>query len=254
MTNGRQAFDGLAGAYSKAQPEYPEALWAALRDAVADHPVPQVAADVGSGTGISTRQLGAALPHWHIIGVEPGEDMRAQAAEDSRDTGIKFLVGSAEEVPLEAGSAGLVVAAQALHWFDHARFYAEARRVLAPGGLIAVIQINRAWPDSPLLEDYETFLEQHSPGYSRDYCQFDVVAELNAAGFAQATHTPSEWILPMTHESFAKMARSSTKLQAAVDVLGEAHVERFLKALSEQHHPSGEFNAPYISDLFIGMR
>jgi hypothetical protein len=30
-----------------------------------------------------------------------------------------------------------VTVAQALHWFDHARFYAEVRRVLKPGGLVA---------------------------------------------------------------------------------------------------------------------
>ena len=248
-----QAFNELAGAYSTAQPDYPEALWAALRDALADKPVPQVAADVGSGTGISTRQLAAALPHWHIIGVEPGDAMRAQAAEDSRGTAIEFVHGSAEEMPLEAASVGLVVAAQVLHWLDHSRFYAEARRVLAPGGTIGIVQINRSWPDSPLLEDYENFLEEHSPGYSRDYCQFDVVAELAAAGFDHVRHMPSEWILSMTHELFVNMARSSTKLQAAVDALGDAHVEGVLRALLEQHHPSGKFEVPYISDLCTGQ-
>ena len=253
MTDRHQAFNGLAKAYSTAQPDYPEALWAALRDALADRPVPQVAADVGSGTGISTRQLAPALPQWHIIGVEPGDAMRAQAAEDSRGTGIEFRVGNAEEMPLEAASVDLVVAAQALHWFDHSRFYAEARRVLAPGGLIGIVQINRSWPDSPLLGDYENFLEEHSPGYSRDYCQFDVVAELAAAGFDHVRHMPSEWILPMTHDGFVNMARSSTKLHATVDALGEVHVEGVLKAFLEEHHPSGEFELPYISDLFIGQ-
>lgn len=253
MTDRHQAFNGLAKAYSTTQPEYPEALWVALSDAVADNPVPQVAADVGSGTGISTRQLAAVLPHWRIIGVEPGDDMRAQAAEDSRGAAIEFRVGSAEEIPLKAASVGLVIAAQTLHWFDRSRFYAEARRVLAPGGLIGIIQINRAWSDSPLLEDYETFLEAHSPGYSRDYCQFDVVGELAADGFARVRHMPSEWILPMTHELFVNMARSSTKLHATVDALGEAHVEGVLKALLEQHHPSGELEVPYICELSTGQ-
>ena len=43
--------------------------------------------------------------------------------------------------------------------------------MLAPGGTIGIVQINRSWPDSPLLEDYENFREEHSPGYSRNYCQ-----------------------------------------------------------------------------------
>ena len=44
----------------------------------------------------------------------------------------------AEEAPLADGSVSLVAAAQALHWFDRARFWEEARRVLVPGGVIAV--------------------------------------------------------------------------------------------------------------------
>ena len=39
---------------------------------------------------------------------------------------------------LAAGAIDLVTAAQALHWFDVARFFAEAGRVLAPGGVLAV--------------------------------------------------------------------------------------------------------------------
>ena len=253
MTDRHQAFNELAGAYSRARPQYPDPLWMALRSMLEDRLLPAVAADIGSGTGIATRQLAAALPHWQIIGIEPGEGMRAQAAKDSRSTAIEFRFGSAEDVPVEEASAGLVVAAQALHWFDHTRFYAEAQRVLAPGGLIGIIQNNRVWQHSPIFDDYETFLEEHSPGYSRDYRRFDVIAELSDAGFSQVTRTAYEWSWPMTHELFIQVVRSTTKLQAAVDALGEAHVEGVLRASLEQHHPSGKFEVPYISDLFTGQ-
>jgi SAM-dependent methyltransferase len=35
-------------------------------------------------------------------------------------------------------SVGLVAAAQAAHWFDLDRFHAECRRVLVPGGVVAI--------------------------------------------------------------------------------------------------------------------
>ena len=35
-------------------------------------------------------------------------------------------------------SVGLITVAQALHWFDLEKFYAEAVRVLAPQGVLAV--------------------------------------------------------------------------------------------------------------------
>ncbi|WP_423922964.1 class I SAM-dependent methyltransferase [Candidatus Poriferisodalis sp.] len=198
VADGRQAFNEIATAYSRARTEYPESLWAALGGALADRPVPQVAADIGSGTGISTRQLKSALPHWRIIGIEPGTGMRAQAIADSRGTEIEFREGGVEDLPLESGSAGLVITAQALHWFDRQRFYAEAGRVLASTGLIGIIQNNRVQNRSSFLDDYEDFLEANSPGYSRDYRSFDVAGELNEAGYVGVTLTTTEWTRPMS--------------------------------------------------------
>lgn len=43
----------------------------------------------------------------------------------------------AEASGLESESVDLVTVAQALHWFDFGRFFAEVERVLAPGGLFA---------------------------------------------------------------------------------------------------------------------
>ena len=44
----------------------------------------------------------------------------------------------AENSGLEPVSVDLLIVAQALHWFDLERFYAEARRVLKPTGIVAV--------------------------------------------------------------------------------------------------------------------
>ena len=253
MTDRHQAFNELAGAYSRARPGYPESLWAALRARLNGRSAPQLAVDVGSGTGIATRQLALILPEWRIIGVEPGEAMRAQAVSDSRGAAVEFRVGTAEDLPLEDSSAGLVIAAQALHWFDHPRFYAEARRVLAPRGLIAIIQNDRALEQLPLFEDYESFLEQHSPGYSRDYRSFDIVSELSEAGFRDVSSVTAKWRRPLTHEEFIELARSSSKMHAAATQLGEVESTRRLSALLEHHHPSGKLEIPYISELFTAQ-
>ncbi|MCY3893278.1 MAG: class I SAM-dependent methyltransferase [Acidimicrobiaceae bacterium] len=253
MTDRTQAFNDLAGAYSRARPGYPELLWAALRTRLDGRSVPRLAVDVGSGTGIATRQLALALPEWRIVGVEPGEAMRTQAVSDSRGAAVEFRVGTAEDLPLEDSSAGLVIAAQALHWFDHPRFYTEARRVLAPGGVIGIIQNDRALEELVLFEDYESFLEEHSPGYTRDYRSFDVVAELAEAGFDDVSRNATEWTRPLTHEQFIELAQSSSKMHAAVEQLGEEETTRRLRALLEHHHPSGQLEIPYVSELFTGQ-
>lgn len=254
MTDRHRAFNELAGAYSRARPGYPESLWSALRARLDGRSVPHLAVDVGSGTGIATRQLALILPQWRIVGVEPGEAMRAQAVSDSRGADVEFRVGTAEDLPFEDASAGLVIAAQALHWFDHGRFYAEAQRALAPGGLIAIIQNDRALDQMPLFEDYESFLEQHSPGYTRDYRSFDVVSELSEAGFKDASRSTTTWTRPLTHEEFIELARSSSKMHAVVKYLGEEETARRLRALLEHHHPSGQLEIPYISELFTAQR
>ena len=254
MTDRHQAFNELADAYSRARPGYPESLWTALRARLDGRSVPQLAVDVGSGTGIATRQLALMLPEWHLVGVEPGEAMRAQAVSDSRDSAVEFRVGAAEDLPLEEASTGLVIAAQALHWFDHPRFYAETQPVPAPAGLIAIIQNDRALDQLPLFEDYESFLEGHSPGYTRDYRKFDILSELSEAGFGDVSSTTAEWTRPLTHEEFIELARSSSKMHAAVEQLGEEETTQRLRALLEHHHPSGRLEIPYISSLFTAQR
>jgi SAM-dependent methyltransferase len=51
---------------------------------------------------------------------------------------VEYRVAPAERTGLPDASADLVTVAQALHWLDHARFFAEASRILRPGGLLAV--------------------------------------------------------------------------------------------------------------------
>lgn len=252
MADRRQAFNEITGAYSSARPGYPEALWDALRAALAPLAVPHLAADVGSGTGISTRQLATALEDWQVIGIEPGDDMFQQALRDSEGSGIDFRQGDAEALPLDASAVGLVLAAQAVQWFDRPAFYREARRVLALGGLLGIIQNNRAWERSPFLDAYETFLEAHSPAYSRHYRSFDVAQELTDAGFGGVVVHRANWMRTSSHALFLEMSRSSTKMKAAVSAIGEREAVSLVEGLLEQHHPGGELDVPYTSELYLG--
>ncbi len=51
---------------------------------------------------------------------------------------MSYRVGPAEVSGLDDASVDLVTAAQAVHWFDRPRFWAEVRRVLRPRGVIAI--------------------------------------------------------------------------------------------------------------------
>jgi SAM-dependent methyltransferase len=100
---------------------------------------------------------------------------------------IQYLITKAEALPIATGQAGLITAAQAAHWFDRPRFYAEAERALRPAGVVAPMANHREWKGSAFLGRYESFLEEHSPGYQRDFRIIDFGAELAALPWVGAT-------------------------------------------------------------------
>jgi SAM-dependent methyltransferase len=70
-----------------------------------------------------------------VIAIDPSADQIRRATPNPR---IEYRVASAESTGVPDAFVDLVTAAQSLHWFDPAAFFSEARRVLAPGGAIAV--------------------------------------------------------------------------------------------------------------------
>lgn len=89
--------------------------------------------DCACGSGQASLDL--AVHFRTVIGTDLSAGQLAQAAAHER---IRYRVALAEQSGLESSSCDLVTVAQALHWFDLPRFYAEVRRVLRPDGLLAV--------------------------------------------------------------------------------------------------------------------
>jgi SAM-dependent methyltransferase len=51
---------------------------------------------------------------------------------------VTYVQAPAEATGVDARSADLIAASQAFHWFDHARFFPEVRRIARPGAVLAV--------------------------------------------------------------------------------------------------------------------
>jgi len=124
------SFGGVAGAYERARPGYPDA---AVRWLTGEEPTDVV--DLGAGTGKLTRSL-VALGH-RVTAVEPLPEMLAELR--IAVPGVVAIAGSAESIPLDDRSADVVTCAQAFHWFDHGPALAEIARVLRPGGRVALV-------------------------------------------------------------------------------------------------------------------
>jgi SAM-dependent methyltransferase len=91
--------------------------------------------DVGCGGGALARWLagqGAA-----VVGV----DTQLRAARAARANGVAAAVASADALPLAAGAVDVVVVFNSLHHFpEPAAALAEARRVLAPAGVVYIAE------------------------------------------------------------------------------------------------------------------
>lgn len=123
QSNATTRFSDRAAAYAKHRPAYPAAAIDALLHGLGD-PRALCAADVGAGTGISSRLL--AERGVQVIAIEPNEAMRESAARDPR---VVWRSGTAEATGLADGSVQIAAAFQAFHWFDPERAIAEFRRI-----------------------------------------------------------------------------------------------------------------------------
>ncbi|MDR3765058.1 MAG: methyltransferase domain-containing protein [Acidobacteriota bacterium] len=91
------------------------------------------ALDVGCGAGQSSEALAEVAAR--VSGVDAAAEMLAHAVPHER---IAYQQGSAEHLEFPSASFDLVTVGAALHWFDQPQFYAECRRVMAPGALLLV--------------------------------------------------------------------------------------------------------------------
>lgn len=126
----RRMFDGLAPTWdTRIGPHHLGALDLAL----ADVPPPGRVLDLGTGTGIVAKALGARYPEAGVVGI----DLSAGMIEEARRTlapelaaRVDFEVGDASALECPDASFDLVVLLNMIPFYD------ELARVLAPGGTL----------------------------------------------------------------------------------------------------------------------
>ena len=124
-------FSTSSADYAASRPDYPRELGAYLAEQSPGH---ELALDCGCGTG----QLSVLLAE-HFERVVATDASSQQIAAAKPDPRIEYRATPSEASGLETGSADLIVAAQAAHWFDLDAFYGEVRRVGKPDALLALI-------------------------------------------------------------------------------------------------------------------
>lgn len=123
-------FADVANCYADFRPRYPAALFDWLADRAPDL---SLAWDCAAGTGQASVPLADRFTQ-----VVATDASRAQIASAVPHPRIHYRVAPAQRSGLDDRTVDLVTVAQALHWLDLDAFHAEVRRVVKPGGLLAV--------------------------------------------------------------------------------------------------------------------
>jgi SAM-dependent methyltransferase len=225
-----------------------------MLDALRSDPglVPEhVIADVGSGTGLLSRTF---VRNGNLVyGVEPNRAMAAVAeAELSASGRFRGVDGRAEATGLPDASVDLVTAGQAFHWFSVPESRAEFRRILRPGGGVALVWNLRRLDSTPFLRAYEAFLHHWSTDYrevSAGYANEEALrAFFGAAGWRERRFDSAQ---QFDLEGLRGRLLSSSYTPRA----GNPRREQMVAALPElfaAHEQGGQVAFEYDTRLFTG--
>jgi SAM-dependent methyltransferase len=174
-------FPAVADAYERGRPEYAPAVVKCLATELKLPPGARVL-DLAAGTGKLTRALlGGGLD---VVAVEPQAALRdilmdSVGAERVRE-------GFAEAIPLTDGSVAAVTVADAFHWFDPPAALQEIRRVLAPGGGLAVLSTVPDWSGAWWAHEVGTLTASLRPAHPH----------YDGPSWKDAVSADSEWTAP----------------------------------------------------------
>ncbi|HET8893769.1 MAG TPA: class I SAM-dependent methyltransferase [Gaiellaceae bacterium] len=240
-----RGFGLAADVYERGRPDYPKAAVKRLVQRLDLRPGRTVL-DLAAGTGKLTRLL---VPSGaNVLAAEPIPEMRAEL--ERRVPEAIALGGTAERIPLVDQYVDAVTVAQAFHWFQPDQALREIRRVLRPGGGLALIwntrddrnQLNRAISEiiEPLSRDTprrrqrdaRTILDESGLFTKCETALFKHRQKLDEEGLV-------ERVLSI---SFVASATRSVRNDVEARVRGLAH-ER-----------DGNIRLPYVTEVYLAFR
>jgi SAM-dependent methyltransferase len=239
----RSRFDAVALQYDAGRPGYPDEIFDAIEELSGSFLAGALVADVGAGTGISTRALlrrGAA-----VVAIDHGTNMLA--ALRARTPAAAVVLADANQLPLRSGAVDLVTFAQSWHWVDLGRAPAEVTRVLRPGGALAVW-----WNTAD--DGAERWFDEHRARLREASGHGDVTKRFEAAwaslpsafGPLDVETTRVHWVRSVAREVILDEVRSKSYVDELGPHQSAAFVERERELL-----PDAELRQPFVTRLAV---
>lgn len=235
-------FSDRAGDYARHRPSYPSAAFdAVLADLAADA---RTAADIGAGTGISARLL--ADRGFDVTAIEPNAAMRAAAEPNPR---IMWRDATGESTGLPDHSLDLILCAQAFHWLNPDAALAEFRRVLRPGGRIALVWNihDESWPASRTFKSIMVTNATEPPTSPWFLAVGEPLTRDPALVNARIVRVPNE----QSHDLEGLIGRATSASYAPKQGPSHDAMIRELIALFDQHQQNGRITLRYVTEVHL---
>lgn len=253
-------FKGFAEVYDNSRPTVPAQaieLMLGYLGKTADRVV-----DLGCGTGLSTAAWKCHAKE--IIGIEPSDDMLAQANKKADDD-IRFVKGFSDNTGLEANSADIVVCSQSFHWMDPVNTLKEVDRILKKGGAFATVDCD--WPavfDLEAEKEYDKLftkvkrIELENDQINRTFSRWDKEHHLENIKKSGVFSYVREIVFlsdePCTPQRFINLALSQGGLQAILKAdpsLIQSDLDSFIAVTKKV---VGKEKCPFCYRMRIGVK
>ncbi|MEH7501974.1 class I SAM-dependent methyltransferase [Neobacillus drentensis] len=245
-----EKFTDKAEVYAKYRPGYPDEYLVYL---LAANKLNEnsIIADIGSGTGIFSRQL--LERNLTVIGIEPNDDMREQA-EQSLKQSVRFISvkAEAEQTTIQDKSVDLVTVAQAFHWFEKDKFRLECQRILKPDAKVALVWNSRD-SSSEINKESAEICQKYCPNFKGFSGGMDETQEVYHQFFKDGIYDFKSFRndLELDFEGFLGRYLSASYSPKKT----EKEYEHFITALSnifEKYSNHGQIVFPNITRSYLG--
>lgn len=245
-----EKFTGRAEVYAKSRPAYPNEFLEYLI-AAAQLNEKSIVADIGSGTGILSRQL--LDKKLSVIAVEPNDEMRLKAEQALKHTPcFTSIKGTAENTFLNDHSVDAITAAQAFHWFDREKFKQECRRILKQDAKVALVWNSRDL-SRDLNKESEKICKEFCPRFNGFSGGMDASPEIFSAFFKDGKYEYQEFRndLVIDYDGFIGRYLSASYSPK----MNEKEFAPFLSAMSDlfaKYSEEGKIILPNITRSYLG--
>jgi len=219
--------------YAEHRPDYPAVFYDRLAEQSVGLPGQQIL-DLGTGVGYLAHNFAARGAHATGIDIAAGQLAVARQRAAKANLDIQYFEASAEDTGLPDAAFDAITASQCWLYFDQQRATAEVKRLLKPGGLLAICHFCWLPHESDITQLSEELVLKYNPNWTGAGFTGEVSQEMPPCFSGQ--FQPVELLvfkapIPFTRESWRGRWRACRGVGASLPPDQIAHFDRDLAEL-----------------------